>query len=320
VLSLGPTTSLLGIVGVVAGVVVSSATLIGFFGARSWTAELASHFRVQYLALLAALAVIAAATGHAWWAVVFAAFALVNAAVIARAHSAEPVAAASPSTPVRVFLSNLHAENGRFDLLIDAVRRSGADVVVLLEVRPRWIDELMPLASSHPFAMTLPRDDNFGLALYSKHPLGETECVHLGREGSPSLVAEIRTTPPLRVVATHPYPPLTPNYAVRRNEQLEALARFVRTAPRPLVLLGDLNTTPWSPYFPRLLADAGLRDSMRGRRPQSTWPVWARALRLPLDHCLVSSGIRVVGRRVGPDVGSDHFPVIVDLEIAAAQM
>ncbi len=303
-----------------AGVLASAATLVAFFGARSWVAELASHFRVQYLTTLVAFAGITAVAGHGWSALVFALFALVNAAVIARAHAAESPPVASAAMPVRVFLSNLHAENGRLGLLIDAVRRFGPDVVVLLEVRPRCIYELAPLASAYPFAMTVPRDDNFGIALYSKHPLGNTECLYLGRARVPSLVVDVQTTPALRVVATHPYPPVTPGYAELRNDHLEALAELARTGLRPLVLLGDLNMTPWSPYFARLLADGDLRDSMRRRRPQSTWPVKLWPLRLPLDHCLVSSEIRVVSRTVGPYVGSDHFPVIVDLELAAAQM
>lgn len=37
----------------------------------------------------------------------------------------------------------------------------------------------------------------------------------------------------------------------------------------------------------------------------------AKALQ-SIDHCLYSEGIRIQNREIGPLVGSDHFPVIVD--------
>ncbi len=38
-------------------------------------------------------------------------------------------------------------------------------------------------------------------------------------------------------------------------------------------------------------------------------------LMMPIDHCLVSSDIRVIGVQTGEDVGSDHLPLLVELEI-----
>ena len=37
-------------------------------------------------------------------------------------------------------------------------------------------------------------------------------------------------------------------------------------------------------------------------------------MRLPIDNCLVA-GVGVGGHRHGPDVGSDHYPLIVDLAV-----
>jgi endonuclease/exonuclease/phosphatase (EEP) superfamily protein YafD len=79
------------------------------------------------------------------------------------------------------------------------------------------------------------------------------------------------------------------------------------------VLLGDLNCTPWSPAFDRLLAAARLRDSGRGRGLHPTWFSAVPFVGLPIDHVLVGPGVGVRGRHVGPDIGSDHRPVIADL-------
>jgi len=38
---------------------------------------------------------------------------------------------------------------------------------------------------------------------------------------------------------------------------------------------------------------------------------------LPVDHCLVSPSVALVSRTVGPDVGSDHRPLLVEFSLPA---
>jgi endonuclease/exonuclease/phosphatase (EEP) superfamily protein YafD len=114
------------------------------------------------------------------------------------------------------------------------------------------------------------------------------------------------------LVALHAAPPIRARGAYRAR-QLEIAARLASAAAGPVVLLGDLNCTPWSPAFDRLQAAAGLRDSGRGRGLHPTWLSAMPFIGLPIDHVLVGPGIGVRGRRVGPDIGSDHRPVVADL-------
>jgi hypothetical protein len=76
-----------------------------------------------------------------------------------------------------------------------------------------------------------------------------------------------------------------------------------------------LNLTPWSFHFKVLLRVTGLHDSARGFGVQPSWPNNNPFLRIPLDHVLHSPDIVVLQRTIGPDVKSDHFPVIVDLAL-----
>ena len=87
----------------------------------------------------------------------------------------------------------------------------------------------------------------------------------------------------------------------------------VRT--RPVIVAGDLNTTPWSHGFQRLIRPRGLRDSAVGHGVQTTWNARRWVPRIPIDHVVVSPEVRVVARRVGPDVGSDHLPIEATLAV-----
>jgi len=90
---------------------------------------------------------------------------------------------------------------------------------------------------------------------------------------------------------------------------------LLTVANTPLLLLGDLNVTPWNHHFKKLLRHTGLKDSTQGYGVQPTWPTYYPWLWIPIDHCLYSSSIHVVGRKVGEHVGSDHYPVIIDFAI-----
>ena len=84
------------------------------------------------------------------------------------------------------------------------------------------------------------------------------------------------------------------------------------------MLTGDLDITPWSPAFTKLLSNSGLVDTGPKRGLSATWFSKIPFVGLMIDHVLVNPGIAAVDNRLGADVGSGHLPVIVDLAIPLA--
>lgn len=134
-------------------------------------------------------------------------------------------------------------------------------------------------------------------------------------EANPDVLVRIKTPGNgLRIVATHPTPPTSREYSRYRDRQLDQLPS-VLGPPWPLILVGDLNVTPWSSHFQRLIQRTGLKDTSKGRWFHPTWPKDNWFLGIPIDHVLHSPDITVINRRVGSDVASDHFPVVVDIVV-----
>jgi endonuclease/exonuclease/phosphatase (EEP) superfamily protein YafD len=209
-------------------------------------------------------------------------------------------------------LLNVNTQLGDADQVRRAIRAANPDILVLEEINSRWVRDLAWLGQSYPYRRIEPREDNFGIGLFSKRPFAESNVIYIGRSEVPSILATVRADQGnLCVVATHPLPPFGREYSRCRNEQLELLSDHVRS-PGPVLVLGDLNVTPWSYHFRRLLERTGLKDSSRGFGVQTTWPNFSPLFRIPLDHCLHSPEISIVNRTVGEDVSSDHYPVIVD--------
>ncbi len=300
-----------------AGMIACAATALGFLGRFHWFLDLFSHFRLQYLAGLLLIAAPLYWARYRKTAILFVAFAAVNLATILPLYFGRQKAPEN-GLPLRAMLININTHYGDAVRIKDAITEANPHILVLEEISDQWVADLAWLADSHPHSVVEPREDNFGIGLFSVYPLIESEVVYIGSAGVPSILATVDTgRVKLRVVATHPMPPGGYDYSRWRNEQLEQLPDHLQS-PHPLILLGDLNVTPWNHYFHRLLAKSGLRDSAKGFGLQPTWPEFCLPLRIPIDHILHSSGIVVVNRRIGKSVSSDHLPVIVDFVVMDA--
>jgi endonuclease/exonuclease/phosphatase family metal-dependent hydrolase len=117
----------------------------------------------------------------------------------------------------------------------------------------------------------------------------------------------------VRVFSVHTTWPVAPASAGRRNEQLARLAEQARAVTLPLVVVGDLNVTPFSPHFQQLLADGGLRSAADGFGWQPTWPTFMPPAGIQIDHALVNSRVAVEHFAQGSGTGSDHLPIVADL-------
>jgi endonuclease/exonuclease/phosphatase (EEP) superfamily protein YafD len=95
----------------------------------------------------------------------------------------------------------------------------------------------------------------------------------------------------------------------------DALKRFDR---RGLILAGDMNATPWSYTLRAQDRALGLERRTRAlfswpAAPMTRWRVTPPLPFLPIDHVYAGSDWATVSVRRGPAVGSDHYPVIVQL-------
>lgn len=292
-------------------------TLAGLFGARGKYLELASHFRVQYLLAALACLPVFLAFGALGWAAACVAYLLIFAPPALRLllPAGGTAAPPRPATGLKLLHLNVQVENQDYARALALIGAERPDVIVLQEVTAGWAAALTRIGGDYPHGLARTFEAvGSGIALYSRLPLEDVQSV--GAPDRPSVHARVRVGRKLvSLFTTHPRAPLRPGHFGSRNEQLAWAARYARELPEPKVLVGDLNVSPWSPYFGRLKAESGLRDAREGFGLLPTWPVWNRlpALMLPIDYCLVGPGVGVVSLRAGPPVGSDHLPLIVEL-------
>lgn len=291
-------------------------TLLGFAARHSWRLELASHFRVQYFWALVGALLVLALMRHRILALLAAALAVANLVLIVPLYFG-PAPRADTGPTLRAMSFNVHYLNQDYGSTLELIVTELPDFVLLLEVTPEWAEALEFLKLDYPYRHVMAREDGGGLAFYSRHEIKDLSVHAVAGVGPPTIIVALAVPGGrLTLLGTHPASPGTPEDFEDRNRQLEQVGQLARARSGAVMLLGDLNTTSWSPYFQDLLTESGLRDSRRGFGVAASWPWLSPALlRIPIDHCLVSPEVSILDRRIGPAVGSDHRPLLVDFTI-----
>jgi endonuclease/exonuclease/phosphatase (EEP) superfamily protein YafD len=287
-----------------------------------WAFDLFSHFRLQYVVAALILGAAALALRAYPSAAVLAAVALVHGWVIKDLWLGGTANAAPGGVPLRVVSANVLSQNPTPEKMLELVRAADPDLIVLVDARQRsWQPVLSELATSYPYEAPQEWRERTPVILFSRHPIVAAQVVRPPGGRRPYLVAEIAVGDTTVVVAgVHPSSPspTEPGDTRRRNRELDHIAEIAGAADRPVIVAGDFNTTPWSPYYQDLLAAAGLRNAALGHGYIGTWPTWFWPALIPIDHVLLKGPLAVTTVRRGPAIGSDHFPIIADLRLVAA--
>lgn len=290
--------------------------------------ELLSHFQVQYLlttALLLGLCVLVQARISSLICLLCC---VVVAAQIVPWYLPPQRLLRQPEANLRVLMANLNVQNHQYQQVVTFLRQQQPDIAVVAEVDEAWATQLDTLKDLLPFSYGLPNPYNLGLLVYSRQPLQDAQIEYFGVDKNVSVVAQFEVAQrPLTLIATHPLAPIGSNYFHLRNRQLDRVSQYIQTLSTPVVLIGDLNLSMWSPYYRRLVNRTGLKNARQGFGILPTWPykrtfnrlppVPLPLLSIPLDHCLVSPSLETANIHTGVDTGSDHRPLVVDIRVPA---
>lgn len=228
------------------------------------------------------------------------------------------VHASERADPVRVVTFNARrgtADRRRFEQFIASSR---PHLVFLQEVHGGWVDRVQLDGYTV-------RKGRRALALATRLPILDDN----GAAGAPGqsflrLLVDPGTGVPTAAYAFHPTSPRMKDGTAKRAADYSALAEALDNEPgdRSVILAGDFNAPPGDPLFRDLMnsaelsvADAGTLSTPTRFAMEYGLPSW---LGVAIDHVAVRGGYEVLSRRVGPDLGSDHLPVTVDLSAASA--
>lgn len=218
---------------------------------------------------------------------------------------------------VRIFEQNVYLGQADPAAVAAAMLASGADLAVLVEAFPPFIDALarQPGVDVFSYRLSVPGFEEGEIAVWSRWPLQDASGELLSTR--PFIRARVQAPAgPFTIGAVHTAAPVNDFEVGNWANELAALGLLDRS--EPIVLAGDFNATIDHAQF-RSLLENGWTDvhTTKGCGPDLTWPT-NRGLAIPamrLDHVLVSDHFKVKGVEVGQANGSDHKPVIATIHL-----
>jgi endonuclease/exonuclease/phosphatase (EEP) superfamily protein YafD len=278
----------------------------------NWRIDLFTHFQEPALALTL-LAALTALRERRKLAACLALLAVTQVAPLVRYSGRNPVPPDADSQErLRIVAANVLEPNQEYGRVDELIREEQPDVVGLIEVTPGLLKALEPLRREFPYRTELPTGGR-GFALWFRLPPRSMDAPEVLVDGGNAVV---HATVTLGGVVRHLWLVHIPNPIGRRrgssNPDLSAIAERIRHTPGSHVVFGDFNRTDGSPFLRDFLRATRLRDSRLGFGRQPSWPVWSW-YRIAIDHAFLSQDLAVAERRLGPPIGSDHLPLVLEV-------
>lgn len=213
----------------------------------------------------------------------------------------------------KLLLFNVFYHNPRLDLVAPLVRKSNADVVVLLEVTPRIRSRLGALETVYPYRIECWRQPRCDALILSRFPLTDNLSALPAARTSRSLASVVVDVEgrPLTLFAAHLTLPFPFNRYGRQPEQAAEVAGAVKAPAGARLLVGDFNAASWGATMIHISDAAGL-TTLTG--PGGSWPSFLpRQMGIPIDHVLASPELAFLSRELVAVTGSDHRAVLTEI-------
>lgn len=221
---------------------------------------------------------------------------------------------------ISILVSNVLTPNKKYGRLIDLIKNRNPDIILTLETDKTWEEKLAVLEKKYPYTVKIPQDNLYGMHLYSKLELKNIEVKYLISEEIPSIHGEVilRNGKAVNIHCLHPKPPspTEDDTSTNRDAELLLVGKQVNKEKTTLVF-GDLNDVAWSRTTRLFQKISGLADPRIGRGFYNTYNAKIPIFRWPLDHVFHSLDFSLVKLKRLPNIGSDHFPIFIDLNYKA---
>lgn len=220
--------------------------------------------------------------------------------------------------------ANIKIKNRKAGKFLELIQETDPDMVLVIEADGWWEKALQPLDKRYSYGMEYPLDNGYGMLLYSKFPLTNEHIEFLNFKKVPSFHTDVELPGGARFQfhGVHPVPPLPQSRgkAGGKEKALRKVGDKVQAASIPAVVAGDLNDVAWA-RRERLFNQDGLLNDVRiGRSIINTYDAQSRFMRWPLDYVFVTEDFGVVQLRRLRNVGSDHFPLYIELSLDRKQV
>lgn len=210
------------------------------------------------------------------------------------------------STPLTITFFNKHYQNKEYGDIERVLKKIDPQILGIAEMGTND-EKNMQFLQSFPYRKVITTKDKFTTGLYSQYPM---EFLTLNKKELPHVVGAktIIEDKSYYIFLIHTNNSMTPSSNTKRDKELKAVISYIKKLPSEnnILLMGDLNLTPWSPVYRDLFAtEEILINTAKGRGIVTTWgPPFFRS---EVDHIFVPKNAAIESLKTEPVKGSDHY-------------
>ncbi|EAS18961.1 endonuclease/exonuclease/phosphatase family protein [Flavobacteria bacterium BBFL7] len=219
----------------------------------------------------------------------------------------------SDASTIHIYTANVLQKNKKGQELYNEIREQQPDLIVFTETNERWSNEIKnKIGKEYPYKIEQPQDNTYGMLVYSKLRLSDSEIKFKVDPNIPSIESKVmmENGKQFQLYAIHPTPPMPQHnpMSTDRDQELILTAMSSYDSNIPVIILGDFNDVAWSDSTQLTKTIGKLLDLRIGRGFFNTYHAQYPLMRWPLDHILISPEFRLKDAGTGVDFESDHFP------------
>ena len=225
-----------------------------------------------------------------------------------------------PHKPVQdanktIFSVNAYKDNHDPEELREILQKTDPQLLLIIEMTEHLEKKLITEFSNYAYRLQTPVRDGFSICLLSKEPLEDTDITHHGPGNTPLMRARTKINGKnYQIYSAHPKPALNKKWSEERHQYFSEIQEIVADKNgEPVIVMGDFNSVPWEKHFVTFLTKTNLKSTIKDQGYKVTWPVYFPLMGIPMDHILMSHGENYSNVQVGPYVGSDHYPLSLNL-------
>ena len=290
---------------------------------RSYPLELLSNFRVYYFLLTSAIAItcfICQLKGLRTKLMLYLSLGLIAFNSVWIFPWYLPNSQQGSGNSIRVLTFNINTQNDNWDKIAQSLRTIKPDIATIMESSIEAKDALSQrLTDLLPFVY---RTSGGGITIFSRFSLISPQSKTF--DNGTILVTSLQIDQSIvELIAAHPIVPIKPKLFNRRNGLLKEITTYLQHETKSLIFLGDMNLTPWSPYYDQMIRNTGLHNTRLGFGIEPSWieaatyvhyPDWITTLvKIPIDHIFVSKDLKVSDCQTMKAANSDHRMLWSDL-------
>ncbi|WP_404340982.1 endonuclease/exonuclease/phosphatase family protein [Pseudoalteromonas mariniglutinosa] len=218
---------------------------------------------------------------------------------------------------IRIMSANVLMSNDDYSALIGLIEQHQPDLLITLESDANWQQQLSCLEELYPYRIYCPKDNRYGMHLYSKYKIKQQRVCELVEDDIPSVHVLFENAQGITMQGhfIHPAPPspTEEDTSRPRDTELIILAKALKNVTRPIIVAGDLNDVAWSRTTRLFMQISDLLDPRKGRGFFNTFHADYFFMRWPLDHLFHSNHFTVKRIKRLAKYGSDHFALLTEL-------